>query len=466
MLPALEFIYVLLISALVAFCSMGYELLIARFLSSISSDAVVSQSITVGTFLLSLGFGAYLYGRRKRDPWKLLLWVEIAVALIACVALPLMAYASIYIHNTMTLIFTMQVVSILIGTLSGLELPALIEAGRPASAKSFGWVLASNYIGSLIASITLPLVFIPNLGIYTAGWVLALFSALAASMAFLRRFNFKPQLAYPLIALTIALPPWLNSKRDAFEQFYLKSYYYMAPSSLGVKQLQDTLKAHGSVPDVIRYSTPYQEIDIVAEDLEMFGGHWLNAFHIFIDQRNQFGTKTERIYHDSMVHGAINLAKEIPKDVLIIGGGDGLIARELLKYPEIKSIHLVELDPMMIELANNYVPLRDINGRALQNPRVSVETADGFAWLRKSTRKFDAIFVDLPHPVSVDLSRLYSLEFYSFVRARLSDQGFLIFDFPFDGLLKTASADGHDNKTVSAILNAVEAAGFKSRQAL
>ncbi|RYZ73010.1 MAG: hypothetical protein EOP05_10435, partial [Proteobacteria bacterium] len=192
------------------------------------------------------------------------------------------------------------------------------------------------------------------------------------------------------------------------------------------------------------------------------GGQNTNGFHLFIDQRNQFGSDTERIYHDTMIHGAINLAKNIPEKVLIIGGGDGLLVRELLKYPEVKSITLIELDPKMIDLANTYKPLTDINGHSLKDPRVHVEVADGFSWLRKNRQIFDSIIIDLPHPVSVDLSRLYSIEFYKFVRARLSDTGYMVFDFPFDGLLKTAQGKPGNLKTIASILSAVTSAGFGS----
>ncbi|RYZ91339.1 MAG: hypothetical protein EOP06_06990, partial [Proteobacteria bacterium] len=201
------------------------------------------------------------------------------------------------------------------------------------------------------------------------------------------------------------------------------------------------------------------------DDMELFGGHRENTFHLFIDQKNQFGTNTERIYHDTIVHGSINLAKSVPEHVLIIGGGDGLMVRELLKYPEIKSIKLIELDPAMIDLAKNYKPLRDINGRSLEDKRVTVVTADGFSYLQRSRESFDAIFIDLPHPLSIDLSRLYSVEFYSFVKARLKLSGFMVYDYPFDALLKGADPNHQDELVTKTILAATTKAGFQSYKA-
>jgi spermidine synthase len=444
---------------------MGYELLIARFLSSITSDAVTSQSVTVGCFLLSLGFGAYLSHRLgDKTPWKILTDVEIGVSFLAAVSLPILAIISLFMVKPLSFIAITQIATFLIGTLSGLELPALIAAARPYSKRAFGWVLAANYVGTLIVSFLLPTYFLPQFGLYLTSWIFAVLTSLAAVLAFFRHFDFRPHFRYLGLLIIFLAPPYLASHRDQFEQFYLKSFYIAGPAGVSPHEFELALEMQKTVPRVQRFATPYQDIDIVSNNSFGYENQGLvKDFHLFIDQRNQFGSDSEIIYHDTMVHGSINIAKRIPHRVLVIGGGDGFIARHLLTYPEIESITQVELDPKMIELSNTFRPLKNLNHGSLQNPRVHVEIADGFSWLRQSRETFDAIFIDLPHPVSVDLSRLYSVEFYRFVRARLNSTGFMCFDFPFDALVYLGQSKPKNLEPIRAILKAVDEAGFGSR---
>lgn len=457
---SVDLAFTLLVAALVSFCSMGYELLIARLLVSLTADAVLAQSLTVGCFLLALGLGAFSVGRLEiRRHWIFLANLEIILAVVACFAVPAIAIASLQTGSPWKLIVGSQLVTLVIGFLSGAELPVLIEIAKPRSKRAFGWVLAANYIGALVVSIALPQALVPTLGLYTLSWTLALLTALAAGLAFIRSFEFKPSLTWPGMALVLVLPPALASRQDVFEQFYLKSYYYVRSPSLLPSEIEKTREIHSDLPRVMRLSSPYQEIDVVRDDMHLFGlTEGGDDFHLFIDQKNQFGSHTEAIYHNTMVHAGINLARTKPAKALVIGGGDGLIVRDLLRYPEVKAITLVELDPAMIRLANTYPALRELNRGALQDPRVTVVTADGFEWLRREGERFDAIFIDLPHPNSVDLSRLYSAEFYRFAKRRLAGNGFVVVDFPASSLLKSERKRNTD--AVASLVETLHAGGF------
>ncbi|MES2964088.1 MAG: hypothetical protein V4760_09380 [Bdellovibrionota bacterium] len=455
-----DFIFILLIAGLLSFCSMGYELLLARLLGSLTSDAVLAQSLTVGCFLLALGLGAWTYGKAKpKSEWTFLANLEIVLAIVAAVALPLLAISSMSTSRGTRFIVAAQVITVIIGFLSGAELPALISAARNYSRRAFGWVLAANYLGALCVSILLPRFLVPAFGLYMLSWVFALLTALAAGLVFLRSMRFNPSLRWPGLIIALILPPLFARHHDDFEQFYLKSFYYVGSSSLMPAELQETLSAHRHLPRIRRYSSPYQEIDIVEDDQEAYGMPKSGDFHLFIDQRYQFGSHTEPVYHDTMVHGAINLARTKPATVLVIGGGDGLVAKELLEYPEVKSITLVELDAAVIRLAKDYPPLRALNRGALEDPRLHVVIADGFEWLRRGGEGFDAIFIDLPHPNSIDLSRLYSVEFYEFTKRRLNDGGFVIVDFPASSVLKGSARDAEMSTVIAETLRA---AGFGS----
>jgi spermidine synthase len=120
----------------------------------------------------------------------------------------------------------------------------------------------------------------------------------------------------------------------------------------------------------------------------------------------------------------------MPQKILVLGGGDGLINRELLKYPQIKSITHVELDEKMIEVAKTHPVLSYINKGALEDPRVKIKIADAYQYIKNTDEKYDAIYIDFPSPVDYDLSKLFSREFYHFVRRSINKNGFAVIDSP------------------------------------
>jgi spermidine synthase len=113
-------------------------------------------------------------------------------------------------------------------------------------------------------------------------------------------------------------------------------------------------------------------------------------------------------------------------DVLILGGGDGLALREVLRYPDVRSATLVELDPAMIRLARTYREIADLNRRAFDDPRVRTVNADAFSWLRSVRDRYDSIIVDMPDPDDVATAKLYSVEFYGLVKRALRPNGRMV----------------------------------------
>ncbi len=117
------------------------------------------------------------------------------------------------------------------------------------------------------------------------------------------------------------------------------------------------------------------------------------------------------------------------RNVLILGGGDGLAAREVLKYDDVATVTLVDLDPAVTGLATHDPRLRSLNRSALHDPRVQVINADGFRWLRDNMdggTLFDVIIADFPDPDSVDLAKLYSLENWTMASRLLEPDGRLV----------------------------------------
>ncbi len=166
-------------------------------------------------------------------------------------------------------------------------------------------------------------------------------------------------------------------------------------------------------PIIAYRHTAYQEIVVTRRG---------NDTRLYLDGGLQFSTRDEYRYTESLVYPALGNGAH---SVLVLGGGDGLAARELLRQPGISKIVQVELDPAVIEVART--TLRNANGGSLDNPRVAVVTEDAMNWLRRpDVDRFDAVIVDLPDPDTPVLGRLYSTEFYALVARALAPGGLMV----------------------------------------
>ena len=162
--------------------------------------------------------------------------------------------------------------------------------------------------------------------------------------------------------------------------------------------------------------TKYQRI-VITQSREDF---WL-----FINGNQQLSSIDEVMYHEPLVHPAMGLLKE-PKNILVLGGGDGGAVREILKYPSVEKITLIDLDPKMTELGQRHEWLVAMNQGALNHEKVEIIHDDGYTRMEAEKRFFDAIIIDLPDPKTVELGRLYSYEFYKLCHLRLRPHGIII----------------------------------------
>jgi spermidine synthase len=137
--------------------------------------------------------------------------------------------------------------------------------------------------------------------------------------------------------------------------------------------------------------------------------------------------------------------------VLIIGGGDGLALREVLKYSTVRKVTLVDMDPTITNLAATHPILTQINRSAMTNPKVEIINTDGAKFIRKTEEFYGVIIVDLPDPDSVDLMHVYSKEFYAVLGRHLIRGGILT---------TQATSPYFSRKAFLCILKTVEAAGF------
>jgi spermidine synthase len=187
--------------------------------------------------------------------------------------------------------------------------------------------------------------------------------------------------------------------------------------------------------------TPYQKIVMT---------RWKTHYWLYINGQEQFSTFDEERYHEPLVHPAMKLAAD-RTDVLIIGGGDGLAAREVLKHPDVAALTLVDMDPAMTALARTHPVLAHINQGALNDPRVRVVNDDAAAFMARDEGLYGVIIVDLPDPDSVDLMHVYSKAFYGRLRRHLREGGVMV---------TQAASPYFAPKAFRCLVKTIRAAGF------
>ncbi len=160
-----------------------------------------------------------------------------------------------------------------------------------------------------------------------------------------------------------------------------------------------------------RFQSPYQTVEV--HDTQPFGKLFRLDGHFMTSEKDEF------FYHENLVHIAA-IAHPSPETALVVGGGDGGSAEELLKYPSMKSVTLVEIDLAVIDIARKY--LAEVHRGALADPRLTLKVEDGLAFVRGSTATYDLIVLDLTDPGGPSVP-LYQVDFYRACAARLNPSG-------------------------------------------
>ncbi|MBP6217470.1 MAG: hypothetical protein KA436_02665 [Oligoflexales bacterium] len=493
----MSFSYLLLSAFLASFTGVGIELILAKTFIMISDQTVIWESLTLGLFMLSFGAGLILYPYLpKKEDVTRLLDLELILGFVTLVSLPLITLLYILFRayiaefrleaqnspplHLFSFILSLQSLVTVIGLVCGLKLRLFIKLAEN-SRKNYAIVLAFYDFGALISSLLFSLVSVRYSLLISTGILGCVLCAQSYGLFFQLRNSCRIVPRYPIVVCTLAFASLFLLKNDSvLEQIFLKNFYYNQLSfklekgkvwQVGPIGLLDFYDFFRKTPSITRTWSPYQVIDQVPSWNLLSEGKSKGSsenFSLFINGHFQFSRESERSYHEFLAHVTLMLVEPRrvcaddfvcpPQDVLILGAGDGLLARELLKYGErIVSLRLIELDEDILQMAQR-TPLSQMNEGSFLDKKLNWQKDDAWSWLKNSTAQFDAIYADFPYPFDAESARLYSVEFFHLVASHVKPSGFFVFDGPI-------AKGGGLNIDNCIFINSLYQAGFQSLRA-
>lgn len=378
----------------IATCGLIYELIAGTAASYLLGDSVTQFSTVIGTYLFAMGIGSYLSKFLHKHLLTTFIQVELLIGVVGGCSATILFMAFAWVESFQVLLYSL--VS-MIGILVGLEIPLLMRILK--SEFQFKELVSNiftfDYIGALFASLLFPLFLVPHLGLIRSAFLFGILNALVAVWAI---HLFRDQLpVYRYIrwpAYTIVLGLTVGF-------IYSENLMSMAEAT--------------TYPDRVIYSasSPYQRIVLTRND---------DDIRLFLNGNLQFSSRDEYRYHEALVHvGMASL--DTPKNVLVLGGGDGMAVRELLKYSSVENITLVDLDAKMTAMFSGHDLLKRLNDNAFHSSKVKIIHQDAFVWLRKNRQLFDFIVMDFPDPGNYSVGKLYTDTFFRTMKTALAPEG-------------------------------------------
>lgn len=375
------------------------EYILSTLASYFIGNAILQFTLIVSIMLFAMGLGS----RISKSFDKNLIFYFVLIELLLSLLVSFVAIISYLIYGvTDNSWIVIYLLSIIIGVLIGLEIPFATRINNEFEELrlNISSILENDYYGSLIGGLFFAFIGLPYLGLTYTPFVLGLINLSVSFWMFFVLKNF------------------LNAKQKTT----LKILYIIVSMSLflGVLFAKKIILFGEQVKYVDKIvftkQTKYQKIVVT---------QWNQWHSLYINGNQQLSTFDEYLYHEPMVHTALGLTKK-KQHILILGGGDGCIIRELLQYNHIETITLVDLDKEMIEVSKTNPIFTTLNKNAFLNPKLTVVIQDAFTFLEHTNQKYDVILVDLPDPNNIDLNKLYTKAFYKLSLNRLTEDGCFI----------------------------------------
>lgn len=408
---------------IVAIGGIIYELIIGTVASYLLGNSVLQFSLTIGLFLFSMGIGSILVTYIKTPPEEKFVLVESAIALIGGNT-PLLLFFSFAYTDLFYVVFATIIIAI--GILIGFEIPTMVQivADKEKMIHIVSRILALDYLGALVASILFPIVLLPYLGIIRTAYVVGIANLAIAVLIFW------------------AFKACIKTKKIIISGFMFVCFVIL---TLGFAYSNHIawLLDHKLYQDEVIHSeqSPYQKIVLTKQH---------NDIRLFLNGSIQFSSIDEHRYHEPLVHIPLGITRTREK-ILVLGGGDGLAARELLKYPDVKEVTIVDLDRQVTSLASSHNLLTQLNKNSLKDARVKIVNQDALKFLEEISILYDVIIADLPDPNTEELAKLYSKEFYKLVNRRLAEDGVFV---------TQATSPYFSTRTFWIIKNTIESGGL------
>jgi len=390
----------------IAACGLVYELAAGALASYLLGDSVLQFSTIIGTYLFAMGIGSWLSRYVERQLVAQFLKIELLVGLIGGLmpAGLFAAHSMLPPSQQMGFRVLLYALVLLVGALVGLEIPLVMRILKKQFRARYelkdlvSQVLTFDYLGALVVALAFPLLLVPQLGLIRTGLFFGLLNAFVAVWAlWLFRAELRAWRGHALAcAATVGILVAALIGADRLTTWAEERFYG--------EQI------------VVRESSDYQRVVVTTGAA---------GVRLFLNGNLQFHSKDEYRYHESLVHPAM-AGHGAPKRVLVLGGGDGMAVREVLRYPSVEQVTLVELDPHMTQLFATMPLLRRLNGDALTSPKLKIVNADAFGWLERSEQMFDVIVIDFPDPSNFSLGKLYTTSFYQLVDQHLAAGGYAV----------------------------------------
>jgi spermidine synthase len=385
----------LLVSVLlIAACGLVYELIAGTLASYLLGDSVLQFSTVIGCYLAAMGVGSWLSRHVGRGVASRFVLIELLVGLVGGFSSAVLFVAFAWTASFRLVLYLLVVI---VGVLVGLEIPLLMRILRDRFdfKDVIAHVLTFDYLGALGASLLFPLVLVPHIGLVRSA---ILFGLINVGVA---------------LWTTVLLADVLPAKR------FLRTMAVAVLIALGAgwvwaDRILEIGESNLYADDVVlAKNTPYQRIVLTA---------WKDDLRLFLNSHLQFSSKDEYRYHEALVHPGLSAQPDASR-VLVLGGGDGLALREILKYPHVEQVTLVDLDPEMTRLFSTHPELTRLNHGAFADPRVHVVNADAFVWLQGASDLYDFAVVDFPDPSNYSIGKLYTTAFYQALTRHLTPDG-------------------------------------------
>lgn len=392
-----------------AACGLVYELALVTLGSYLLGSTITQTSLVIAVSMFAMGLGAIATKPLLARPLAAFIGVELALALIGGLSVPLLYASFAWLH-----LYTpaMLAAATLIGALIGAEIPllmALLQRLRAQdAARAIANINAVDYIGALIGGLAFPFLLLPTFGLLEGTLLIAALNVTAAaSVAIAFTYHDRPTLLTTTATCTLvaALLLAMGWRASAFEASAQQALFR----------------------DPIVYSERSEYQSLVLTRGAVTGANYTDL-RLYLDGDLQFSSVDEYRYHEMLVHPALNGPTS---NVLILGGGDGLALREVLRTPDIDTVTLVDLDPAVVDLASTHPELVALNDHAWDDERVTYIADDAFTWARaqlssrsaQPAARFDAIIVDFPDPDDASLAKLYTVEMYGMLARLLAPHG-------------------------------------------